>query len=114
MRRATSACNVLMMISDVRNADEALGQIPLRTWRQRSLGLLLERSHALRTPRKLAPSFSRDPRQPRRGAPALSPISASRGLHLDLMDGHFVPNSRSGPDRRGAAARGLKLFFDTH
>lgn len=36
-------------------------------------------------------------------------------LHLDLMDGHFVPNFTFGPETVAALRRaGLKLFFDTH
>jgi ribulose-phosphate 3-epimerase len=36
-------------------------------------------------------------------------------LHLDMMDGHFVPNLSFGPDTVSALRRhGSKLFFDTH
>jgi ribulose-phosphate 3-epimerase len=36
-------------------------------------------------------------------------------LHLDLMDGHFVPNLTFGPETLAALLRaGSKLFFDTH
>lgn len=36
-------------------------------------------------------------------------------LHLDLMDGHFVPNFTFGPETLAALRRaGSSLFFDTH
>jgi ribulose-phosphate 3-epimerase len=36
-------------------------------------------------------------------------------LHLDIMDGHFVPNLSFGPETAAALRRhGLSLFFDTH
>ena len=36
-------------------------------------------------------------------------------LHLDLMDGHFVPNLTFGPETLAALRRaGSKLLFDTH
>jgi len=36
-------------------------------------------------------------------------------LHVDIMDGHFVPNLTFGPATVGALRKhGIKLFFDTH
>jgi ribulose-phosphate 3-epimerase len=36
-------------------------------------------------------------------------------LHLDIMDGHFVPNFSFGPEMLAALRRrGSRLFFDTH
>jgi ribulose-phosphate 3-epimerase len=35
-------------------------------------------------------------------------------LHLDIMDGHFVPNLSFGPQTLTALRPGSKLFFDTH
>jgi ribulose-phosphate 3-epimerase len=36
-------------------------------------------------------------------------------IHLDMMDGHFVPNLSFGPETLAALRRhGSRLFFDTH
>jgi ribulose-phosphate 3-epimerase len=40
---------------------------------------------------------------------------ASSWLHVDIMDGHFVPNLTFGPETLSSLRRaGLKTFFDTH
>lgn len=35
-------------------------------------------------------------------------------IHLDIMDGHFVPNLSFGPQTVAALRPGSKLFFETH
>jgi len=35
-------------------------------------------------------------------------------IHLDIMDGHFVPNLTFGPQTVAALRKNSKLFFDTH
>jgi ribulose-phosphate 3-epimerase len=35
-------------------------------------------------------------------------------LHVDIMDGHFVPNLSFGPQTVAALRPGSKLFFETH
>jgi ribulose-phosphate 3-epimerase len=35
-------------------------------------------------------------------------------LHLDIMDGHFVPNYSFGPQTVAALRKNSKLFFDVH
>ena len=48
------------------------------------------------------------------GAAAVSRLGLA-WLHLDMMDGHFVPNLSFGPETLAALRRhGSKLFFDTH
>lgn len=46
---------------------------------------------------------------------ALAARAGLEWLHLDIMDGHFVPNLSFGPETLAALRRaGSKLFFDTH
>jgi len=40
--------------------------------------------------------------------------SGADWLHLDIMDGHFVPNISFGPEVVGAVRPLAKLFFDVH
>lgn len=48
------------------------------------------------------------------GAAAVAELGL-RWLHLDMMDGHFVPNLSFGPETLASLRRdGSKLFFDTH
>ena len=49
-----------------------------------------------------------------KGAEAVAALGLTY-LHLDMMDGHFVPNLSFGPETLAALRRdGSRLFFDTH
>jgi ribulose-phosphate 3-epimerase len=48
------------------------------------------------------------------GAAAIAALGV-KWVHLDMMDGHFVPNLSFGPETLAALRRhGSTLFFDTH
>lgn len=66
-------------------------------------------------PPLLAPSLlAGDHAHPAASAKLVEQLGLS-WFHLDIMDGHFVPNLSFGPETLAALRRhGSKLFFDTH
>lgn len=60
-------------------------------------------------PSLLAAQYARLENEVRRAA-----RSGAEWLHLDIMDGHFVPNISFGPALVGALRPLSKLFFDVH
>jgi len=60
-------------------------------------------------PSLLAADFTRLSREVKRTG-----ASGAEWLHLDIMDGHFVPNISFGPALVGALRPLTKLFFDVH
>jgi len=64
---------------------------------------------AVIAPSLLAANFSRLSSEVRRVA-----SSGAEWLHLDIMDGHFVPNISFGPAVVGSLRKLTRLFFDVH
>jgi len=60
-------------------------------------------------PSLLAANFGRFAKETARVAE-----SGAEWLHLDIMDGHFVPNSSFGPHLVGTIRPISKIFFDVH